>query len=239
MRLLLLSNSTQFGQPMLAHAADQIKAHHPGGKVVFVPFALADHDGYTETVRAALGAFGIEVVGAHTLADPIATIDQFGAVYVGGGNSFRLLKTLQARGLLTPIAAVVRAGASYMGASAGSNLACPTIRTTNDMPIVAPEGLDALDLINFQINPHFVSADPNSTHMGETREKRIAEFHECNDVPVLGLREGAWLRVTGSDATLGGPTGAVLLNKDAAPVELAPGADLSQLLDAHPRFDIA
>lgn len=239
MQLLLLSNSTQFGQAMLAHAAAQIRAHLAGGRVVFVPFALADHDAYTATVANALGELDIEVVGAHTLADPIATIRDVGAVYVGGGNSFRLLKTLQERALLAPIAEAVRAGASYMGASAGSNLACPTIRTTNDMPIVAPDGFDALGLISFQINPHYVSADPASTHMGESREKRIAEFHECNDVAVLGLREGAWLQVLGQQASLGGQTGAVLLNKDADPVELAPGADLSELLTARPRFDIA
>lgn len=239
MQLLLLSNSTQFGQPMLAHAGDEIRAHIPGRRVVFVPYALADHDAYTATVSAALDALGISTVGIHTLADPLGVIAEAGAVYVGGGNSFRLLKTLQTTGLLAPLAQLVREGASYLGASAGSNLACPTIRTTNDMPIVAPDGFDALGLINFQINPHYVSADPTSTHMGETREKRIAEFHECNDVPVLGLREGAWLHVNGASASLGGPTGAVLLNKDVAPVELAPGADLSELLSAEPRFDIA
>lgn len=239
MQLLLLSNSTQHGQPMLAHATDAITEIVPDGRVVFVPFALADHDAYTATVAAALAVMGIEAVGAHTLDDPIAAIEQAGAVYVGGGNSFRLLQTLQRRALLHPIADAVRAGAIYMGASAGSNLACPSIRTTNDMPIVQPDDLWALGLLGFQINPHFIDADPTSTHMGETREKRIAEFHERNDVDVLGLREGAWLRVRNNRAELGGSTGAVLLRRGEPLSALAPGADLSALLSRESRFDIA
>ena len=240
MRLLLLSNSTQFGQPTLRHAVDEITAHIPSKKVVFVPFALADHDAYTESVAAALHPMGIEVQGIHAVDDPAAAIRAAGAVFIGGGNSFRLLKILQDRQLLTVIADAVRNdGVRYMGASAGSNLACPTIRTTNDMPIVDPVSFDALNLINFQINPHFVSADPTSTHMGETREKRIAEFHECNDVTVLGLREGTWLQVIDDQITLGGPRGAVIMNRGQEPFEVAPSSDLTKLLNLTPRFDIA
>lgn len=239
MELLLLSNSTQFGHRMLAHAATEITEHLPTKKVIFVPFAMADLDGYTATVSSALEPMGIEVTGIHTASDPDAAIRETGAVYVGGGNSFRLLKSLQERGLLEVIRSAVAEGAHYMGASAGSNMACPTIRTSNDMPIVQPDRFDALNLVPFQINPHFVSADPASTHMGETREKRIAEFHECNDVTVLGLLEGAWLKVSGEHATLGGTTGAVLLDRGADPILLTEGDDLSELLTRTPRFDIA
>lgn len=239
MELLLLSNSTQFGQPMLAHAAEAISEHIPSKKLLFVPFALADHDAYTATVAAALQPLDIEVVGIHTVRNPATDIREAGAVYVGGGNSFRLLKTLQERQLLTTISGAVRDGARYMGASAGSNLACPTIRTTNDMPIVQPDNFDALNLINFQINPHFVATDPTSTHMGETREKRIAEFHECNDVTVLGLREGTWLHVVDDRITLGGPSGAVIMNRGQEPHEVASGSDLTELLKLTPHFDIA
>ncbi|WIY83207.1 dipeptidase PepE [Propionimicrobium sp. PCR01-08-3] len=239
MELLLLSNSTQFGHPMLSHAAEEITAHFPSKKVIFVPFAMADLDGYTAAVSRALEPMEIEITGIHTVDDPGTAIRDAGAVYVGGGNSFRLLKSLQERGLLETISGAVADGAHYMGASAGSNVACPTIRTSNDMPIVQPAGFDALDLIPFQINPHFVSADPASTHMGETREKRIAEFHECNDVTVLGLREGAWLKVSGQQATLGGTTGAVLLDRGKDPILLTTGANLSELLSRTPHFDIA
>ncbi len=124
-----------------------------------------------------------------------------------------------------------------MGASAGSNMACPSLRTTNDMPIVQPRSFEACGLIPFQINPHFLDADPNSTHMGETRERRIEEFLEENDVPVLGLREGSWLRRNGDTLRLGGMTGACLFTRNADAQECAPGADLSWLLDVKGRFD--
>jgi dipeptidase E len=118
----------------------------------------------------------------------------------------------------------------YVGSSAGSNVAAPTIRTTNDMPIVEPDSFNALGLVAFQINPHFVDADPGSTHMGETREERIAQFHEENNTPVIGLREGAWVRVEKGVATLRGSTGARLFRRGAAAAELQPGAELEGFL---------
>ena len=121
-------------------------------------------------------------------------------------------------------------GMPYLGASAGINIACPTIRTTNDMPIVEPATLDALGLIDFQINPHYVDPDPTSTHMGETREQRIQEFLEENRTPVLGLREGGWIRVEGARGRLGGSRGARIFRRGAAPEERAPGAALDDLL---------
>ncbi|WP_016699600.1 dipeptidase PepE [Actinoalloteichus spitiensis] len=238
MDLLLLSNSTNHGRSFLEHAGDEVRDFLAGvGRLVFVPYALADHDGYTEKVRTALGDV-VEVVGAHERQEPREALAGAQAVFVGGGNSFRLLTSLHTRGLLDPLREEVRSGRlRYMGASAGTNMACPSLRTTNDMPIVQPPSFETLGLVPFQINPHFLDASPDSTHMGETREQRIAEFHEENDVPVLGLREGAWARVSGTTATLGGETGAVLMERGRPARELVPGSDLGFLLDANPRFD--
>lgn len=234
MELLLLSNSATHGRPFLDHALDALREVLRGaGEVVFVPYALADHDGYTEKIRAALKPLGVSVLGAHTT--PLAAAE---AIFVGGGNTFRLVKTLHERGDLEVIRDRVRAGAPYIGSSAGTNLAGPSLRTTNDMPIVQPPSFETLGLVPFQLNPHYLDPDPTSTHQGETRETRISEFLEENDVPVLGIREGTWLRLHSGTLTLGGlPAGARLFRRDAVPEEIPTGADLSDLLRTTPRFD--
>jgi dipeptidase E len=238
--LLLLSNSVSPGLGFLEHALDEIAALLPAGRrrLLFVPFASGDPDGYTELMSAALAPLSVQVTGAHTHAVAAAAVRSADAVFVGGGNSFRLLRALQRRDLLTLIAESVRAGMPYLSASAGTNMACPTLRTTNDMPIVQPASFDALGLVPFQINPHYLDPDPASTHQGETRRQRIEEFLEENDVPVLGLREGSWLRVSDGAAAIGGTTGAVLFARGTAPRELAAGSDVSALLAAQPRFDL-
>jgi len=240
MDLLLLSSSRTHGYGLLEHARDEIAEFLAGvTELVFVPYAQRDHDGYTATVAEALRPLPITVTGVHTAADPVAAIGAARAVFVGGGNSFRLLKTLQDTGLLPAVRDRVRTGAlRYMGASAGTNMACPTLRTTNDMPIAEPSSFGALGLLPFQINPHYVDPDPSSTHMGETREQRITEFLEDNDVPVLGIREGGWLRVRDAAARLGGLKGSRLFGRGAEPRELAPGEDVSFLLSGTPRFDV-
>ncbi|GAB2807609.1 dipeptidase PepE [Streptomyces daliensis] len=239
MKLLLLSNSTAPGHGYLEHAREVIAEHLRGvEELLFVPYALADHDGYTAKVTAFMEPLGIRVRGVHT-GEPGQLATEAEAVFVGGGNSFRLLKSLQTRGLLEAIRARVTAGAPYMGSSAGTNMACPTLRTTNDMPIVAPLSFESLGLIPFQINPHYLDPSPDTSHMGETREERLTQFLEENDVPVLGLREGTWLRREGERLELGGvAAGARLFTYGAGPVEHVPGADLSQLLAAPARFDI-
>ncbi|BCJ31530.1 dipeptidase PepE [Actinocatenispora sera] len=240
MDLLLLSNSRTHGYGYLEHVRDEVTEFLAGAtELVFVPYALRDHDAYTATVADALRPLGVAVTGVHTAADPVAAVTAAEAVFVGGGNSFRLLKTLQDTGVRDPIAGRVRSGAlRYMGASAGTNMACPTLRTTNDMPITEPDSFTALGLVPFQINPHYVDPDPSSTHMGETREQRITEFLEQNDVPVLGIREGGLLRVRDGSARLGGVKGARLFARGAQPREFAPGDDLSFLLSGTPRFDV-
>ena len=237
--LLLLSNSTVHGHGFLAHALRPIESFLDGRRTLhFIPFALAAHDGYTRMVRDALGPLGVEVVGLHEAPDPTDALERAEVLFVGGGNSFRLLRALQRLDLLDVVRRRVRAGElSYMGSSAGTNQACPTIRTTNDMPIVEPDGFEAFDLVPFQINPHYQDPDPDSSHMGETREKRILEFLEENDVPVLGIREGTWLRRRGDRLTLHGQPGGILFRRGHDATSFGDRADLSFLLDARPRFD--
>ncbi|MFE3741105.1 dipeptidase PepE [Streptomyces sp. NPDC059134] len=241
MRLLLLSNSTAPGRGYLDHAREEIGAVLDGARhLVFVPYALADRDGYTAQVAEALAPLGVEVTGAHTAPDPAALIGGARAVFVGGGNSFRLLKALHEHGLVRAIRERVAAGTVYMGSSAGTNMACPTLRTTNDMPIVQPPSFEALGLLPFQINPHYLDARPDTAHMGETRAQRLEQFLEENDVPVVGLREGTWLRREADRLTLGGiDAGGVVFRRGAGASEIAPGHDLSALLREKPRFDTA
>ncbi len=227
MRLLLLSNSTNFGEKYLDHAIDEVRAFFgPVRRIAFVPFALADRDGYTAKARERFAREEIEVAGVERAAD----LEAAEGVFVGGGNTFRLLKTLQERGVLDALRARVRDGLPYMGASAGTNIAAPTIRTTNDMPIVQPASFEALGVLPFQINPHFIDADAQSRHMGETREERLREYLEENAAPVVGLREGAWLRREDASLRLGGRNGARLFRPGAPPEDLAPGAALDHLL---------
>jgi dipeptidase E len=231
MKLLLLSNSTQHAMAYLEHAEDAIRAFLDGtAELLFVPFALADHDSYTAVAREGFARWGIEVRGLHEVPVIGEAVDRAQAIFVGGGNSFRLLKTLQSNGGLNAIRRCVRQGTPYMGTSAGSNLACPSIRTTNDMPIVEPRDFGALGLLPFQINPHYVDPAPSSQHMGETREQRIREFHEENGLIVLGLREGSWLVREDEELRLGGLRDARLFRRGQEPREISAPARLDELL---------
>ena len=235
MELLLLSNSTNHGRRMYTHAAEAFLEVAQGAVVAFIPFALAAWDDYAYRAEAALGALGLEVVSAHRSPDPAAAILEAEVVMMGGGNTFRLLDTLAGLGVLDGLGERVRSGATrYLGASAGTNMACPTIRTTNDMPICQPASFNALGLVPFQINLHYFDADPASTFMGETREERIAEFLEENPCPVLALYEGSWLRVSGSSAKV---TGRSRLFQRSGVEAFDDGLDISHLLDLTPRFD--
>lgn len=238
--LLLLSNSSVHDRGYLEHARDAIPAFFPrGSSVAFAPFALADHDDYTGRARSALEPLGITVIGLHTVDSDIDLLRKVDGIFVGGGNSFRLLKALQERNLIDMVRDMVSAGKlRYMGSSAGTNMSCPSLRTSNDMPIVQPTSFESFGLIPFQINPHYLDPDLSSTHMGETREKRIRQFHEENNVPVLGMREGAWLRRVNGQLTLEGNTGARLFRRGEDPVEYTEGADLTFLMDIKPLFDV-
>jgi len=232
MRLLLLSNSTQHGQGYLDHAMPAIRDFlGPVRRLVFVPFALHDREDYTARVRSRFEKEGIEVEGLRPDLAAAAVIEGAHAVFVGGGNTFRLLDTLQRTGVLEPLRRRARDGAPYLGASAGTNIAAPTIKTTNDMPIVQPSSFTALGLVPFQINPHYLDPDPASRHMGETREERLREFLEENDTVVVGLREGAWLRIEGSSVQLAGLRGARIFRRGRDPEEVRPGASLDAQLN--------
>ncbi len=231
-RLLLISTSTVFGTRYLEHAFGELRAVLAGVRsVLFIPYALKDGDAYAAKAREAFSEMGFGLDSLHEAPDARRALEAAEAVFCGGGNTFRLLKALHDHDLLAVLRRRALDGMPYTGASAGSNLACPTIRTTNDMPIVQPPSFDALGLVPFQINPHYLDPAPASTHMGETREMRIREFHEENDAPVVGLREGAIVRVEGDSMLLKGVAGARVFRRGQEPVEIAPVADLSPLLD--------
>lgn len=215
-RLLLLSNSTDPAGRFLEHAGEEMRAAlgATGTTVLFVPFASAAgttgaYDAYANRVRGALAPLGYGVAPVHLAPDPVAAVREAAAILVGGGNTFCLLQRLYAAGLLDPIRERVAAGVPYVGWSAGSVVACPTMRTTNDMPIVEPPSLRALGLVPFQINAHYTDAHPPGFR-GETRAERLNEFVLANPgVPVVGLPEGTMLRVGGDDVRLAGaPTSA-------------------------------
>lgn len=228
MKLFLVSNSTLHGQGYLEHCAAAMQAFlgPKVRRVLFVPYALLDRDGYHAKAKARFEAMGLQLDSVHHAADPRAAAAEAQAFFVGGGNTFRLLAELRRQGLIPAIRAAVAAGTPYMGSSAGSNVACATIMTTNDMPIVDPGGFDALGLVPFQINPHYLDPTPGSTHMGETREERLRQYHEENARAVVGLREGAWLRVEAGEVRLEGATGARLFFAGKTPLEMLPPSRL-------------
>ncbi|MDQ5847019.1 MAG: dipeptidase PepE [Acidobacteriota bacterium] len=230
-RLLLISNSTLFGSGFLDHAEPEIRDFLKDiSRVLFVPFALHDLDGYADKVSERLIRMGYNVDSLHRFSDKQQAVRGAEAIFVGGGNTFRLLKSLYDFDVLKLIRSRVAEGLPYIGSSAGSNIAAPTIRTTNDMPIVEPPSLNALGLVGFQINPHYLDPNLSSTHMGETREERILQFLEENDTPVVALREGAMLRVEAGSTTLKGSTGACIFRKGQTPLEIKPGTKLDEIL---------
>lgn len=233
-RILLISNSTLYGSGFLDHAEQEISNFlGKGGRVLFVPFALHDHDAYAEKVRTRLNAMGYELVSLHEAPNKPQAVKDAATIFIGGGNTFRLLKALYEFEIVDIIREKVKAGMPYIGSSAGSNVAGPTIKTTNDMPIVEPPSFEALNLVSFQINPHYLDPDPDSKHMGETREERIVQFLEENDTPVVGLREGAMIRVEAGAAILKGSAGARIFQKGREPIEVKCGTRLNDyLIDA-------
>lgn len=248
MRLVLMSNSTNFGGGYLDHAAAAIESLFAGVKRIgFVPFAIQDQTGYHERVVNRFRDFGIEVVRIAEGVGGARAVDAIEGIFVGGGNTWRLLDKLQRAALIAPIRARVRAGMPYLGSSAGTGVAAPTIMTTNDMPIVTPESVESLGLVPFQLNCHYQDPDSASHHMGETRETRLREYHEENATPVVGLREGSWLEVDDGGAAadaarpgaatdrrlrvhLRGPHKARIFRRGAEPFEASPDTVLDPLV---------
>jgi dipeptidase E len=230
-RLLLISNSTLHGSGYLDHVETEIKDFL--GKTtatVFVPFAVHDRKAYAQKAQERFRRMGFELRSVHDVSNMQRAIDEAEAIFVGGGNTFRLLKGLYDCKLLAPIRERVVAGTPYIGSSAGSIVACPTLKTTKDMPVVQPPSFEALGLVPFQISPHYLDPDSSSTHMGETQEERIMQFLEENVETVVGLREGSFLRVQGSEVTLKGPPTARVFRPCEEPVEVAPGSAVTELL---------
>ncbi len=233
-RMLLLSNSKNPGQGWLEHAAPAIKNLLGDGvdKVVFVPFAgvSVSFDDYAGAATGRFRKMGYGLESVHTAADPVESIRAAQAIAVGGGNTFHLLYHLYQTNLIEPIRERADAGVPYIGWSAGSNVACPTIKTTNDMPIIQPPSFDAFGVVPFQINPHYLDTLPEG-HQGETREDRINEFIVANpDVYVAGLREGSILRVEGNEIELIGEKPVRVFKHGQETTEYKPGASLQFLL---------
>jgi dipeptidase E len=231
--ILLVSNSTLHGRGYLDHVEEEIRnILGSARKVLFFPYALHDRDGYAAKARERFAAMGYEMSSAHAANQPQRAVAEADAIFIGGGNTFRLLKALQDLEVLEPIRRRIREGAPYIGSSAGSNVAGPTIKTTKDMPIVQPRSFDALGLVPFQISPHYQDPDPTSRHMGETQEERILQFLEENETPVLGMREGAWVRIENQSVTLRGSNGARIFRRGEKPVESVTGDEISDLVGA-------
>lgn len=234
-RLLLISNGSELigdNPSELFHSALKDFFGASVRRVLFVPFAavVSSEDAYRDKVRKHFGPMGYEVESLHEASDPRAAVESADAVAVGGGNTFKLLRGLYDAGVVELIRGRALAGMPYVGWSAGSNVACPTIRTTNDMPIVEPPSFDAFNLVPFQLNPHYTDYHPPG-HMGETRDERLGEFVHANPgVRVVGIREGTMLRVEGDGIKLLGGKPARHFLKGEEPRDLAPEQSFDFLL---------
>lgn len=234
MRLLLISNSTNPGEPYLDYPKNNIKSFlgNKPIKALFIPYAAVtfSFDNYEDKVSERFRETGHEIISIHRFPDPLAAVKEARAIVIGGGNTWKLLKMVRDNKLIEAIRQRVNSGIPYIGWSAGSNMACPTIRTTNDMPVVEPDSFSALNLIPFQINPHYLDANPVG-HAGETREQRIEEFIEANPgLFVAGLREGCMLLREDEKLTLIGSRTMRVFKNGTNPVELTSKDDLSFLL---------
>lgn len=232
-KLIIASTSTLHGGGYLDYLLPVLENHFRGCRtLVFIPYARPggmSHDDYTTRARDFFAQLGIAVKGIHEFEDAPQAIQNAEAIFTGGGNTFLLVKQLYENKVMAVLKEVVENGTPYLGSSAGSNITGVSMQTTNDMPIVYPPDFKTLGLIPFNLNPHYLDADLQSKHMGETRETRIKEFHAFNDTPVLGLREGSWLEVNGAQIILKGELTARLFRAGMEAEELESGTDLSFL----------
>lgn len=232
-QILIASTSTVHGSGFLDYLLDALKTQFNNVEtILFIPYARPggmSHDAYTNLVQLAFSKIGKTVKGLHEYENPKEAIKNAKGIFTGGGNTFVLVDQLYKTNVLDILKSVIESGTPYVGTSAGSNICGLTIGSSNDMPIAYPESFQTLGVVPFNINPHYLDPDPNSTHMGETRETRIKEFHHFNSQPVIGLREGSYLEVMGSKITLKGSLNARVFEKNKTPYEINTESDVSHL----------
>ena len=232
-KVILASTSTLYNGGYLEYLLPTLEKHFEKIKqLLFIPYARPggiSHEEYTQKVSEAFQKINIRVKGLHEFENPAEAIQNAEAIFTGGGNTFLLVSQLYNHGLVDILRNVVENGTPYLGTSAGSNIGGKTMNTTNDMPIVLPQSFDTLGLINFNLNPHYLDPIEDSTHMGETRETRINEFHKISPIPVLGLREGSWLEIHDNNVILKGALTARLFRAGEFAVEMAPEENLNFL----------
>ena len=230
---IIASTSTLYGGSYLDYLLPELKLHFENCKLIlFIPYAQPgglSYEEYTDRVSKAFAKLNIEVKGIHEFENPIAAIEEAEGIFTGGGNTFLLVFQLYKNKVIDALANALKNGTPYLGTSAGSNICGLTMQTTNDMPIIYPPSFQTLGIVPFNINPHYLDADLQLKHNGETREMRIKEYHFLNSPPVLGLREGSWLEVKGDKITLKGGLSARLFQQNSAPEEIESGTDLSNL----------
>ena len=228
--MIIASTSTVYGSGPLEYLLPRLKSFFQGVKtIVFIPYARPSgitYDAYTSNVSKAFAKINIEVKGIHEFDNPRTAVQNADAIFTGGGNTFELVNQLYKNGLIYVLQEVLSKGTPYLGTSAGSNICGVSMMNTNDMPIVYPPSYETLGMIPFNINAHYLDPVEGSTHMGETRETRIKEFHIYNDTSVLGLREGSWLEVDGDSIRLEGPHTARWFQQNQTPVELDSGSEI-------------
>ncbi len=229
--IIIASTSTLHGGEYLDYLLPELQIHFKGCKtILFIPYARPSgisHDEYTAKVALAFAKIKIKVRGIHEFENTGIALQNAEGIFTGGGNTFLLVSQLYKNKVMDILAATIKSGTPYLGTSAGSNICGLTMQTTNDMPIIYPPSFQTLGMVPFNLNPHFLDADEQSKHMGETRETRIKEFHVFNTAPVLGLREGSWLVVKGEHILLRGQLSARLFQQNQIPVELESGTDLN------------
>ncbi|MGJ8548585.1 dipeptidase PepE [Winogradskyella wichelsiae] len=231
--IIIASTSTVHGSGYLEYLLKELEIHFKSADtILFVPYARPggiSHDAYTETAAKAFAKIGKSVKGLHEFDNAEEAIKKAQGIFVGGGNTFVLVSQLYRNNVLLPIRDAVKNGTPYLGTSAGSNICGLTMNTTNDMPIIYPPSFKTLGLVPFNINPHYLDPIEGSTHMGETRETRIKEFHAYNSQPVIGIREGSWIEVKDDKLTLRGTLEARIFEYNKAPYEIATNSDLDFL----------
>ncbi|UFH36729.1 dipeptidase PepE [Flavobacterium acetivorans] len=231
--IIIASTSTLHGGEYLDYILPELQNHFKNCKtILFIPYARPSgisHEDYTAKVALAFAKINIAVKGIHEFENAAEAVQKAEGIFTGGGNTFLLVTQLYKNEIMTILAETVKIGTPYLGTSAGSNICGLTMQTTNDMPIIYPPSFKTLGLIPFNINAHYLDSDSQSTHMGETRETRIKEFHVFNTIPVLGLREGSWLEVKDDKTLLKGNLSARLFRQNQIPVEIESGTDISDL----------